>query len=393
MALSDCARPDPEELLQHARRRPPHRRPDPGRPAPAARGHRIFGVPGESYLAVLDALHDHARPMPFVVCRQEGGAAMMAEAYGKLTGEPGICIVTRGPGATNASAGIHIAYQDSTPMILFIGQVARGMIEREAFQEIDYRRMFGADRQMGGADRRRGAHPRASSAAPSTSRRPAAPARSCSRCPRTCCATRSRVADADALSPRRAASRPPRTWQRCGRMLAAAKRPLAILGGGGWDAQACGASQRFAERIGLPVAASLPPAGSTSTTSIPATPARSASASIRSSCGALRRGRPAARCSARGSARCRARATRCSTFPTPKQTLVHVHAGAEELGRVYQPDLPINAGARAFAAALDGLEPVDGTRWAGVARAGARRLRGLAAAARDARRGADGRGR
>jgi len=91
----------------------------------------LFCVPGESYLAVLDALHDSS--IAVTVCRQEGGAAMMAEAYGKLTGRPGICFVTRGPGATNAAAGIHIASQDSTPMILFVGQVAREMKEREAF--------------------------------------------------------------------------------------------------------------------------------------------------------------------------------------------------------------------------------------------------------------------
>ena len=103
----------------------------------------IFGVPGESYLAVLDALYDRRDSLPFIVCRQEGGAAMMAEAYGKLTGEPGICMVTRAPGATNASCGVHVARQDSTPMILFIGQVGRGMMDREAFQEIDFRRMFG----------------------------------------------------------------------------------------------------------------------------------------------------------------------------------------------------------------------------------------------------------
>src|SRR4051794_11423391 len=104
---------------------------------------RVFCVPGESYLAVLDALYDRRNEIQTVACRQEGGAAMMAEADGKLTGRPGICMVTRGPGATNASAGIHVAFQDSTPLILFIGQVARGVVEREAFQEIDYRRMFG----------------------------------------------------------------------------------------------------------------------------------------------------------------------------------------------------------------------------------------------------------
>ncbi|HVL77203.1 MAG TPA: thiamine pyrophosphate-binding protein, partial [Noviherbaspirillum sp.] len=100
-----------------------------------------FGVPGESYLAVLDALHDS--PIRFIVNRQEGGAAFMAEAYGKLTGKPGVCFVTRGPGATNAAIGVHTAHQDSTPMVLFIGQVGNDFVEREAFQEIDYRRMFG----------------------------------------------------------------------------------------------------------------------------------------------------------------------------------------------------------------------------------------------------------
>ena len=102
---------------------------------------RIFSVPGESYLAVLDALHDSK--IRNVVCRQEGGAAMMADCEGRLTGRPGICFVTRGPGATNASAGLHIARQDSNPMILFIGQIARGIKEREAFQEVDYKRFYG----------------------------------------------------------------------------------------------------------------------------------------------------------------------------------------------------------------------------------------------------------
>src|SRR5690606_5433444 len=102
----------------------------------------VFCVPGESYLAALDALHDH-RDIRVIVCRQEGGVANMAEAYGKLTGRPGVCFVTRGPGATNASIGIHTGRQDSTPMILFIGQVGSDAVEREAFQEIDFRRMFG----------------------------------------------------------------------------------------------------------------------------------------------------------------------------------------------------------------------------------------------------------
>src|SRR5215470_17958145 len=102
----------------------------------------VFCVPGESYIAALDAMND--RPIAVTVCRQEGGAAMMAEAFGKATGHPGICFVTRGPGATNASAGLHVARQDSTPMILFVGQIARDMREREAFQELDYRAVFGS---------------------------------------------------------------------------------------------------------------------------------------------------------------------------------------------------------------------------------------------------------
>ena len=104
---------------------------------------KSFGVPGESYLAVLDALHDTEGALDFVLCRNEGGAAFMAAAYGKLTGSPGICLVTRGPGATNASIGIHTAMQDSAPMIIFVGQVGTDMREREAFQEINYRAMFG----------------------------------------------------------------------------------------------------------------------------------------------------------------------------------------------------------------------------------------------------------
>ena len=102
----------------------------------------VFCVPGESYLAVLDAFHD--TDLAVTVCRQEGGAAMMAEAVGKATGRPGVCFVTRGPGATNASPGIHIARQDSTPLVVFVGQVARDMREREAFQELDYRAVFGS---------------------------------------------------------------------------------------------------------------------------------------------------------------------------------------------------------------------------------------------------------
>src|SRR2546423_9291397 len=110
----------------------------------AAQGVKMaFGVPGESYLPVLDGLYDLREQISFIVCRQEGGASYMAEAYGKLTGEAGVLLVTRGPGATNGSIGVHTGFQDSTPMGMFIGQVGNDMSEREAFQEIDYRRLDG----------------------------------------------------------------------------------------------------------------------------------------------------------------------------------------------------------------------------------------------------------
>src|SRR5881396_2993005 len=103
----------------------------------------VFGVPGESYLAVLDGFHEHRERIRFIACRQEGGAAFMAEAHGKLSGRPGVCFVTRGPGATNASIGVHTAFQDSTPMVLFVGDVASDQRDREAFQEVDYQSFFG----------------------------------------------------------------------------------------------------------------------------------------------------------------------------------------------------------------------------------------------------------
>jgi acetolactate synthase-1/2/3 large subunit len=148
-----------------------------------------FGVPGESYLAVLDGFHEHRDRIRFIACRQEGGAAFMAEAQGKLSGRPGICFVTRGPGATNASIGVHTAFQDSTPMVLFVGQVASDQRDREAFQELDYRQMFGPG-TLGMA--KWVAECTTPTACPSTWRAPstprcrAAPARWCWRCPRTC---------------------------------------------------------------------------------------------------------------------------------------------------------------------------------------------------------------
>jgi acetolactate synthase-1/2/3 large subunit len=131
------------------------------RPAAYPRHRQPSSASGESYLAALDALYAQRNSIRYVICRQEGGAANMAEAYGKLTGKPGVAFVTAGPGATNASIGLHTGFQDSTPMILLVGQVARETTDREAFQEIDYRHMFGPDGQVGDPDRGRPAHSRA----------------------------------------------------------------------------------------------------------------------------------------------------------------------------------------------------------------------------------------
>ena len=195
-----------------------------------------FGVPGESYLAVLDALHD--APIRFVACRHEVGAANMADAYGKLTGRPGICMVTRGPGATHAAGGVHTAFQDSTPMILLIGQVGRGMMEREAFQEIDYRQMFGPMAkwvaQIDDADR----IPELVSLHPSMSRPPGDRDRSCSPSRKTCSST-SREA-ADALPYEITATHPAAEdlELRARAVLARAERPLVVVGGAPWSAEA-----------------------------------------------------------------------------------------------------------------------------------------------------------
>ena len=216
----------------------------------------VFGVPGESYLPVLDAFYGRDGEIDFITCRQEGGAAMAADAYGKMTGRPGICFATRGPGATNASAGVHVAYQDSTPMILFIGQVARDMIEREAFQEIDYRRMFGQMAkwvaQIDDASRMQEFVSRAFRVA--MSGRPG---------PVVLALPEDMLYDVidQPLAPRRASA--PRhapsgdALSALRDRIAAAERPLIMAGGSGWTAEARAALAQFAETQALPVSVSL----------------------------------------------------------------------------------------------------------------------------------------
>ena len=220
-----------------------------------------FGVPGESYLSVLDALYDVRDALRFVICRQEGGASNMADAYGKLTGRPGICFVTRGPGATNASIGIHTAFQDSTPLILFIGQVGSDVVEREGFQEVDFRRMFGQMAKWVAQIDRADRIPELISHAFHTavSGRPGPVVLALPEDMQTSTAT---VADT-ARYQRVAANPGAADLQRMREMLAGAQRPLMLIGGSGWsvesaaDIQTFGRGQRAAGRGLVPGARHL----------------------------------------------------------------------------------------------------------------------------------------
>jgi len=326
-----------------------------------------FGVPGESYLAVLDALHD-APGIRYIVCRQEGGAAMMADAYGKLTGRPGVCLVTRGPGATNASAGLHIAAQDSTPVILLIGQVGRGEQEREAFQEIDYRRMFGQSAKWVAQIDQAARIPEfvARAFATATSGRPGPVVLAL---PEDMLRETADVADAAPYRPVQAHPGPDDMAQLRERLERAA-RPLMILGGGGWSPAAVTDIRAFAEANGLPVATSFRRQDRLDNTH----PNYVGHVGIGINPKLAQRIREADLLLVVG-ARLGEMTTGGYTLvgiPRPRAPLVHVHPGAEELGRVYQADLPINAGAAAFAAAARALGPVDHRARAGWTEGGRR---------------------
>src|SRR3982075_2800978 len=211
-----------------------------------------FCVPGESYLAVLDAFHD--RNLAVTVCRQEGGAAMMAEAVGKVTGRPGICFVTRGPGATNASAGIHIAQQDSTPMIMFVGQVESSVREREAFQELDYRAVFGSMTkwtvELDDPNRVTEFVSRAFYTACSGRQGPVVVA-----LPKDVLCERVSIAIAPPFEPLET-SPGDEEMTRLGELLAESKNPLFVLGGSRWSKTARREIHEFADKTGLPIATS-----------------------------------------------------------------------------------------------------------------------------------------
>jgi acetolactate synthase I/II/III large subunit len=317
-----------------------------------------FCVPGESYIAVLDALRD--APIRLVVARHESGAANMADAYGKLTGRPGICFVTRAPGATHAAVGVHAAYQDSTPLILFTGQVPRPHRGREAFQELDYGRMFGEMAKWVVEAEEAAAFPELAARAfhVAASGRPGPVVVSL---PEDVLIEQTDVADA---APDRRARPVPAVGdvERVHELLRRAERPFVVVGGGGWSEQAAADLQAWAETSLLPVATSFRRQDYLDNLS----PSYAGVLTIGQDPALTKRLREADLLVAVGT-RLGDIATRgYTTFEPPRtpQTLVHVHADPDELGRVYEPDLPLVSDSTEFLAAARALEPVDGARWA-----------------------------
>ena len=328
-----------------------------------------FGVPGESYLAVLDGLHEHRERIRFITCRQEGGAAFMADAQGKLTGRPGICFVTRGPGASNASIGLHTAYQDSTPMVLFVGQVASDARDREAFQELDYRAVFGPNSggfakwvgEVQSADRLPEYVARAFHIALQGRPGPVVLA-----LPEDMLTTPTAAPVLPRVEPALAWPAPA-ALDEMRRLLLAAERPLVIAGGSGWDAPATAALQRFAEHWQLPVACAFRfqdrfdnrhalYAGDVGIGIAPKLAARVREADLIVAIGAR-----LGEMTTGGYSLLEA--------PRSRQKLVHVHAGAEELGRVYAADVLLQAAMACAAPALETLEPPRECRWSAWAHA------------------------
>lgn len=317
--------------------------------------HRIFMVPGESYLPCIDALNEHVGAIQPIVCRQESGACYMAEAHGKLTGEPGVCFVTRGPGATNAAIGLHTAYQDSTPMILFIGQVNTDFMEREAFQEIDYRRMFGPVAkwvaQIDHVDRIPEYISRAYSVA--TSGRPGPVVLALPE------DTLWGVSTAPDLPPYQRVEAHPGAadMERMRQLLERAQRPLMIVGGSCWTPQALADMAQFARRFSLPVGVAW-------------RRLECYDQADPNFCGHIGWGmhdalkdrvREADLILAVGTRLGEATTIGYSLLesPKPRQDLIHVYPDGSEIGRVFMPVQGIVAGVRAFAHAAAQLQPAQ----------------------------------
>jgi acetolactate synthase-1/2/3 large subunit len=327
-----------------------------------------FCVPGESYLALLDGLYTHRERLRVVTCRHEAAAANAADAYGKLTGRPGICMVTRGPGATHASTGVHTAMQDSTPMILLVGQVPREHRGREAFQEVDYEQMFGRLAkwvfEIDRPERIPELVARAFETALSGRPGPVVLA-----LPEDVLSALTDVPDG-VPAPRAASGPAAQALARMRELLAAAERPLAIVGGGGWTRAGAQDIAAYLSASGIPAAASFR-CQDVVDNDLPVY------------CGDLGLGvNPALARRVREADLVLAVGTRLSeietggyaylTPPVPSQTLVHVHQDATELGRVYRPELGIVSGLPEFAAAARASEPLDPRRyeaWRSAARA------------------------
>jgi acetolactate synthase-1/2/3 large subunit len=321
----------------------------------------VFCVPGESYLPVLDALRD--APIALTVCRQEGGAAMMAEAAGRATGEPGVAFVTRGPGATNAAAGVHIARQSSTPMILFVGQVDRSVRGRDAWQELDYAAVFGSmtkwAAEVDDAGRIAEYVSRAFHVASAGEPGPVVLA-----LPHDMLLETAKIADAEPFAPAQASPGTPE-MEALQAALSEAVSPLVLLGGSRWSREACEEVARFCERFELPVATgfrrlplfpALHPnyAGDLGLGANPALVARVKAADLVLAIGA--------------------RLSEVTTqgyglfeIPAPRARVVHVFPGPEELGRVWRPYLAIAATPVRFARALSSLTPPASPAWRGSA--------------------------
>ncbi len=312
---------------------------------------RVFSVPGESFLAALDGLLDAG--IPNVVCRHEGGAAMMAEATGKLTGQPGVCFVTRGPGATNASAGVHVARQDGTPMVLFVGDIERGHRDREAFQEVDFRAMFGPlakwAAEIGSTERIPEYVARAWRVA--TSGRPGPVVLAL---PEDMLAAEAEVPDIPPEGPRAAPD-----WgtaaEAAMRLLARAERPLVVVGGSHWSQGAAEDLGRFADAQGLAVAAGFRRQDFLDNRH----PAYAGDLNVNSAPGLARRLREADALLLLG-LRMGDIETGGYALMDPRgtgKTIIHVHPDPDEPGRVWRPDLSVAAGAPAFVRALAALPP------------------------------------
>ena len=319
----------------------------------------VFCVPGESHLAALDALYDVRDSIKLITCRHESGASNMADAYGKLTGRPGIALVTRGPGATNAAIGIHTAFQDSTPLLLLVGQVPRRFADREAFQEIDYRRTFGQMAKWVAQvdDPRRIPEyvSRAFHTATAGRQGPVVLA-----LPEDVLAEHAEAPGAPAYQPV-AAAPSPHDLARLVALLSSATRPVAILGGSGWTEAACADFRRFAEAWQLPVACAFRfqdvfdydhplYAGEVGIGINPKLARRIQEADV-----ALVLGARLGEITTSGYT--------LFEVPVPRQTLIHAHAGAEELGRVYAADLLIQAAMPELAGALAQLRPREAPSW------------------------------